>query len=65
MDELILGLALTFSRQPFVAEARLRSQASPRGIYGGKNDTGTSFLRVLRCCRMSVISSSVTDGIVS
>jgi hypothetical protein len=36
--------ALTVSRRPLIAEAKVRSQASPREIYGGKigNETGFS-----------------------
>jgi len=39
-----VATALEVSRRPLIAEAKVRSQASPREIYGGKigNETGFS-----------------------
>ena len=52
-------MTTTVSRQPRIAEAQLRSQASPRGIYCGKDDTGTVIVRELSLSLMIVINLSV------
>jgi hypothetical protein len=36
-------MAQAVSRRPLTAEARIRSRASPCGICGGQNGTGTGF----------------------
>jgi hypothetical protein len=40
--------------QPFIAENTIRYQASSCGIYGGRLDTGTGFLEVLRFSPVSI-----------
>jgi hypothetical protein len=36
-------MAEAVSRQPVIAEARVRSLVSPFGMCGGQSDTGTGF----------------------
>jgi hypothetical protein len=36
-------MAQAFIRRPFIAEARVQSQASPCEIHGGQNGTGIGF----------------------
>jgi len=40
-----------------IAEARVQSQAIPRGICGGHNITGQAVLQLLRFYRVSIIPS--------
>jgi hypothetical protein len=37
------AMAQAISHRPLTAGARVRSQVSPRGIFGGQSDTGTGF----------------------
>jgi hypothetical protein len=50
-------MAQAVSRRPVTAEARVRSQVSPHGIFGGQSGTGTGFFfpRVPRFSRVSFI----------
>jgi hypothetical protein len=36
-------MAEAVSRESITAEARVQSQANPRGVYGGQNGTGSGF----------------------
>lgn len=50
----VLAVSQTAGSRPLIAEARIRSQTSPFGIYGAQSDTGTDFSPECFCFLLSV-----------
>jgi hypothetical protein len=48
-------MAQVVGRWPLTAEARVRSQVSPRGINGGQSGAGIGFYRVIRFYPVNII----------
>jgi hypothetical protein len=48
-------MAVAVSRRPLTAEARNKSQDSPRGICGGRSETGTTIPPIIALSSNSII----------